>query len=109
MFICYSSRIYVPDLSLGILETLIDVCFRDILQPAFYQFVPGMIRLSASWYSECTVFTVNLCYLQVLAMYKKVVTYIVMCDSRIFWKKSPSGKNDQKWSKMTQKHGFWTF
>ena len=22
--------------------------------------------------------------------------YIVVCDSRIFWKKSPSGKNDQK-------------
>ena len=81
-------------------------CFRDILQPAFYQFVPGMIRLLASWYSECTVFTVNLCYLQVLAMYKKVATYIVMCDSRIFWKKSPSGKNDQKWSKMTPKQGF---
>ena len=25
--------------------------------------------------------------------------YIVVCDSRIFWKKSPSGKNDQKWPK----------
>ena len=23
--------------------------------------------------------------------------YIVVCDSQIFWKKSPSGKNDQKW------------
>ena len=53
-------------LALGILETLIGVCFRDVLQPAFYKFVP--------WYSTCTAFTVNLCYLQVLAMYKKVLS-----------------------------------
>ena len=25
--------------------------------------------------------------------------YIVACGSRIFWKKSPSGKNGQKWPK----------
>ena len=29
--------------------------------------------------------------------------------SWIFLKKSPLGKNYQKWSKMTQKHCFWTF
>ena len=28
---------------------------------------------------------------------------------RIFWKKSRSGKNDQKWSKMAQIHDFYTF
>ena len=33
----------------------------------------------------------------------------VICDSWIFWKTSLSGENDQKWSKMTQKQGFWTF
>ena len=32
--------------------------------------------------------------------------YIVMCDSRIFWKKSPFGKNDQKWSKMAKNRVF---
>ena len=45
-----------------------------ILQPAVYWFVPGMIWLSSSLYSKCTVFTVNICYLQVLAMYKKVAS-----------------------------------
>ena len=29
--------------------------------------------------------------------------YIVVCDSWIFWKKSPSGKNGQKWSKSIKK------
>ena len=33
-------------------------------------------------------------------------SYVAVCDSQIFWKKSPSGKNDQKWSKMAQKQGF---
>ena len=33
----------IPDLPLGILEMLIRVCFRDVLQPTVYQFVPGMI------------------------------------------------------------------
>ena len=33
----------------------------------------------------------------------------VICDSWIFWKTSLSGENDQKWSKMTPKQGFWTF
>ena len=33
----------------------------------------------------------------------------MLCDSWIFWKKSPSRKNDQKWSKMPPKTGFWTF
>ena len=33
----------IPDLTLGILKMLSGVCFRDVLQPAFYQFVPGMI------------------------------------------------------------------
>ena len=32
-----------------------------------------MIWLSASLFSKCTLFTVNLCYLQVLAIYKKVL------------------------------------
>ena len=50
----------IPDLALGILKMLLVVCFRDVLQPAFYQFVPGMIWLSASWYIKCTVFVVNL-------------------------------------------------
>ena len=35
--------------------------------------------------------------------------YLVMCNSRIFLAKSLSGKNDRKWSKMTQKHGFGAF
>ena len=65
----------IPDLALGILRMLIRVCFRDVLQPAkSLLFVPGMIRLSASLYSECTVFTVNLCHLQVLSMYMKVLS-----------------------------------
>ena len=62
----------IPDLDLGVLKILIRVCFRDVLQPGVYSFVPGMIWLAASLYSKCAVFTVNLCYLQVLAMYKKV-------------------------------------
>ena len=33
----------IPDLVLGILQMLIGIYFRDVLQPAFYQFVPGMI------------------------------------------------------------------
>ena len=60
----------IPDLALGILKTLIRVCFRDVLQPAVYQFVPVMIWLSVS----LTVFTVNLSYLQALAIYKKVLS-----------------------------------
>ena len=34
---------------------------------------------------------------------------IVICDSWIFWKTSLLGKNDQKWSKMTQKSIFGLF
>ena len=64
----------IPDLALGILKMLIRVWFRDVFQPAVYWFVPGMIWLSASLWSKCTVFTVNLCYLQVLDMYKKVLS-----------------------------------
>ena len=33
----------IPDLALGILKMLIGVCFRDGLQPVFYQFVPDFI------------------------------------------------------------------
>ena len=58
----------IPDLDLEISKMLICVCFHDVLQPGVYQFILGMIRLSASLYSKRTVFTVNLCYLQVLAM-----------------------------------------
>ena len=64
----------IPDLDLEVLKMLIRVCFRDVLQPGVFWFVPGMIWLSASLYSKCTVFTVNLCYLKVLAMYKKVLS-----------------------------------
>ena len=64
----------IPDLDSGILRMLICVCFLDVLQPAVYSIVPGMIWLSASLYSKCTIFTVNLCCLQVLAMYKKVLS-----------------------------------
>ena len=44
-------------------------CFRDILQPVVNLFV-------ARYDSQpvCVVFTVNFCYLQVLAMYKKVLS-----------------------------------
>ena len=45
----------IPDLALAILKMLIGVCFRDMLQPEFYQFALGMICLSASWYSRCKV------------------------------------------------------
>ena len=64
----------IPDLALVVWEMLIGVCVRDVLQPSFYHFVPGIIWLSAGWYSKCTIFAVNLCYLQVLAMYKKVIS-----------------------------------
>ena len=53
---------------------LIRACFGDVLQSRVYYFVPGIISLSASLYSKCTVFLVNICYLQVLAVYKKVST-----------------------------------
>ena len=33
----------IPDLALGILKKLICVCFHDVLQPAVYKFVSGMI------------------------------------------------------------------
>ena len=33
-----------------------------------------LFETSASLYSKCTVFVVNICYLQVLAMYKKVLS-----------------------------------
>ena len=48
-FPCLCSTI--PDLDLEILKMLICACFRDALQPAVYQFVPGMIWLSAILYS----------------------------------------------------------
>ena len=35
--------------------------------------------------------------------------YSCVWQSRIFWEKFPSCKNDQKRSKMTQKHGFLDF
>ena len=46
-FLCFG----IPDLPLGILNMLIRVCFRDVLQPTVYSFVPGMMRLLASLYS----------------------------------------------------------
>ena len=70
LFLCSA----IPDLDLGILKMLIRVCFGDVLQPGIYYFVPGMMWLSASLYIKFTVFTVNLCYLQVLAICKKVLS-----------------------------------
>ena len=55
----------IPNLDLGILKMLIRICFRDTLQAAVYEFVPGMIWLSASLVIKCAIFTVKLCYLQV--------------------------------------------
>ena len=69
LFLCSA----IPDLDLGILKMLIHVCFRDVLQPAVYYFFSGMMWLSASLYSKCTVFTASLCYLQVFDMHKKVL------------------------------------
>ena len=42
----------IPELALGILKKLIGVCFRDVLQPGFYQLVSSMICLSAGWCSK---------------------------------------------------------
>ena len=54
-------------LALGILETLIGVCFRDVLQPAFYKFVPCMIcqlvQYMYSIYSKSLLFT-SISYVQ---------------------------------------------
>ena len=75
----------IPDLALGILKMLICECFRDVLQPWVYKFVPGMIWLSGSLYGICTVFAVNVCYLQVLAMYKKVLIQTkLIIDKSVF-------------------------
>ena len=51
----------IQDLDLGILKMLIRVCFRHDSQPVCTVY-------------KCTVFTVNLCYLQALAMDKKVLS-----------------------------------
>ena len=59
----------IPGLALGILKMLIHVCFLDLLQPAVKQFVPGMTWLSAGLHSKCSIFRLNVCHLQVLAMY----------------------------------------
>ena len=69
-FLC--SRI--SDLTLGILKILIGVCFRNVLQPAFSQICSWHDMTLSQWYSEGTVFTVNLYYLQILAMYKRVLS-----------------------------------
>ena len=39
LFLCCG----IPDLALEILKMQICVCFRDVLQPAVYQLVPGVI------------------------------------------------------------------
>ena len=64
----------IPDTALGILKMLIHVCFNDLLQRVVYWFVPGIMRLPACFYRKCTVFTVSLCSLQVLAICKKVLS-----------------------------------
>ena len=75
----------IPDLDLGISKMLICACFCDVLQSAVYYFVPDIISLSASLHSKCTVFLVNICYLQVLAMYKKVSTQTkLIMDKSVF-------------------------
>ena len=64
----------IPDLDLGILKMLTRVCFRDVLQPAVYYFVPGMIWLSASLcsiYSKSLLFT-SISYVQESFKLKKV-------------------------------------
>ena len=47
----------IPDLALGTLKKLICICFRNVLQPAVYKFVPGMMWLSANLYRKWTVCT----------------------------------------------------
>ena len=37
-----------PDLALGILKMPIRVCLHDVLQPAVYLFVPGVIWIPVS-------------------------------------------------------------
>ena len=54
----------IPGLALGILKMLIRVCLRDVLQP-----LPAI-----EFQPVCTVFTVSRCYLQILAMHKKVLS-----------------------------------
>ena len=56
----------IPDLALGILKMLIHVCFRDVLQT-----ICSWHDMTLSQFVQ--YFTVNICYLQVLAMYKKVL------------------------------------
>ena len=57
----------IPDLAFGILKMLICVCFRDVLQPAVCSWHDMTL---SQFYSKCTVY---LCYLQVLAIYKKSI------------------------------------
>ena len=64
----------ISDLALGILTTLLRVYFPDVLQLAVSQVVPGVIWLSASLYSKCTVCTVVVCHLQILALHKKILS-----------------------------------
>ena len=44
----------IPDLDLEIIKMVIRVCFREVLQPAVYYFVPCMIWFSAGLHSKCT-------------------------------------------------------
>ena len=53
----------IPDLDLGILKTLIRVCFRDVLQPVVYWFAPGMICFWASFWVKSLLFT-SISYVQ---------------------------------------------
>ena len=69
----------IPDTALGILKMLIRVCFQDLLQPAVYEFANLFQSFNATPSPVCTlnvytVFTVCLCSLQVLAVYKKVLS-----------------------------------
>ena len=56
-------------------------------------------------------FLLSVSFLGVGTLGFNMVSYIDSCvwQSQISWKISPSGKNDQKLSKMVQKQGFWTF
>ena len=70
MFFFLFLRSDIPGLLLGILKMLIRVSFCDVLQPALYQFFLSMYNSQL----VCIVFAVNICYLQVLAMSKKVLS-----------------------------------
>ena len=76
----------------------------------------GSYKIGSVNPSFCLTFRLSVSFLRIGSLvffwnlaWSQGPIYSYVWQSRIFWKKSPSGKNDQKWSKMAQKHGFWTF